>query len=194
MDFEWTLLTANQSQDCFAFEGTAGNYGADPTTWGIYPAILAYLPELPAYDVAWFCIKWRAYMRTFAYDTTPTRYQGVLPKYKLGTWAQSIGGWQSAEGFINYSLQYLTSGIFNTYSNIYYPYDGENQGYPIGQTDSPQQIDEYGFTSVLNPDTRILRGDELYTQFDVTCVQVLTLRCEATSFLTPSRNVYPVQL
>jgi len=176
MDFTWNLLSSLDYNDEFWIYGFTGTNTLDPVNWDFYRSLVTFGQSLPnPYNGNSLTIAWSAYLRLFDIDQTPTLYQGVLPKYKFGTWAKSYAGLVFEDGFINYQYQRLTSGIFSTEQELYTPYGSSDPFFPTtgvanaGVLAYPFLGDVDGFFDNRN------YGDAIYTQVNVPAFQELFL-------------------
>jgi len=112
------------------------------STWGL---ITNSLGDPPVSGTTYYAAIWSAIV-TISLTETPTQYQGVYPKYQIGTWAQLSNGVIIADGFLNYTIQRVCTGIQPLDRDTYGYYNGDN--YP-----QPQPVGEVG--SVLTPIARM---------------------------------------
>lgn len=116
--------------------GFPGNRIIDVTEF-----IAADIPTPPS-GVYIGCI-WTAVMN-ITLSATPTQYQGIYSKYQIGNWAQLSRGVLIAEGFLNYTVQRICSGICNINNDTFEDYNG------IGYNVPPLVGDVEFFVSPLN--------------------------------------------
>lgn len=131
----------------YEVEGTSGYvYGlCDPEYFGFpgtreidtYQSIITSLADLPISGSVYLSAIWCA-ICNITLQATPTIYQGVYPKYQIGNWAQISSGIVIRDGFINYTIQRLCSGIQTLTTDTYGYYNGVNypKPNPIGELQS----------------------------------------------------------
>jgi hypothetical protein len=118
-----------------------------------YQLITTSLGEPPGINTSYEAAIWCAIFN-ITLDQVPTLYQGVYPKYQIGTWAQLNSGIVVADGFINYTIQRLCSGIQPLDRETYAYYNGVNY---------PEPPPEGGFDAVWTPLSRMTSYDTLPT-------------------------------
>jgi len=189
-----TVLAYNPTIDGGIYYGNIGNFlgNAGNYQWSIQNAINADIaPYLPS-GTSGFMASCSLYAE-FLLSDPPTLFESAFPKYKLGQYNLSLGGYEVCEGFLNYTRQLLA--VFRC------PLAFETFPYYTGTTTYSQQPGsaEYGIL-LLQPEQATYVGpfegnaDNVGVNFTANGEIVLLLSYFTTTYTPQSEYPYVVVL
>jgi len=162
------------------FEGTVVGQINDYIGYGplTYDYNIQNLIQLDTADLGFeefrpWLINWSAWIQLEDFAQTPTRYESALPKYKLGQWNTTLGGFVTGEGYVNYFTQALCAG-----SCAYTLSTWRNYGLNIYTPSAPGQVENiYNVlsTTVNNSNSSLGLADGLYLNIIVPCLINVTI-------------------